>query len=215
MVLTDIMTDCTDHPGKCAVAKASYDPSLYVTFIKGDRLVLDTTKQSKCGWLYGKRENLGLYGKRENLASGHLIGSKRSILPKNEGYIHPLWVQGVNAFIGFLAMRFFGLVLTIVDMFLDFINGVDYIGIHKPSITNDSINCEELCNYSHPIWGSVGIGLIWLPALPIFINLISIAMQTYFEERDIRILLRKCFLAVLILITWPLSSIMMQAHISM
>ena len=153
LVLTGVMTYCTDHPEKCAVAKASYDPSLYVTFTKGDRLVLDTSKQSKCGWLYGKREEV---------TNGHQ--QMRYTHHYNEGYIHPLWVQSVNAFIGFLAVRIFGLVLTFVDMFLDFINGIDYIGVYKPSITNDSINCEELCNYSHPIWGSA------MPTIRVILN---------------------------------------------
>lgn len=205
LIPTDIITRCPYHRN-CGIAKTNFDSSLYATFMKGDRLIIDRRKDPKQGWPYGKREEMDDGWKQQRFKhTKHQVGQ--------EGYIHPLWIQTLNSFLGFLAMRLFGLCLMIFDMIMDFINGIDYLGLYRPPLpSDDELICKDLNKYSHPVWGLTGIGLMWLPALPIVVNIISAAWKHYLLTKQLGYLIKRICFSILILITWPIASISMLLH---
>jgi len=205
-VLTDILMHCADHGDKCVIAKESFNYSLYATFSKGDQLILDTNKALENGWLYGKV-------KRSNTAKGSPAQDSYDpcgyAIKYQDGYIHPNWVQNRNAFIGFLLFRLFGLLLMTVDVFTDILNGLDYIGIFKLPLEDNEMVCEQLQNYQHPVWGSVAIGLSWMPGIPFFIYQIADTFRKHGSQYKIRQSLYNCLTATFTLLFWPLCSILM------
>ena len=123
-VLSEILTKCNEHGDHCFIAQENFDPLMYATFMKGDRLILDTSKKTEEGWLFGEAKKK--YEKYEIVnSSDHPCGYS---IKRSDGYIHPFWVQSPNAFIGFIAFRIFGMLLMTVDITTDIINGLDYIG---------------------------------------------------------------------------------------
>ena len=201
-VLADILMNCSDHSTKCVISTENYDASLYLTFMKGDPIVLDMQKQLDDGWLYGKQKFA------EGTVQKRHIRSSFSNRRQQGGYIHPYWVNTAAVFIGLFALKSFGVGMNIVDVITDILNGLDYIdGRTLPS--NVTIICDELSSYSHPIWGSVAIGLTWLPALPICVSAIAEACHPYNSHYSWFESLKKCLCALMVFASWPISSVLM------
>ena len=202
-VLSHILMKCTEHGDRCVVARESFDPFLYATFMSGDKLDLNSSK-SKDGWLYGTQyDGCDKHGKScflKNDPSGYSVS-------RNAGYIHPSWVSTPEVFLGFIASRIFSTGLMAFDVVTDYINGYDYIGVDKlPYLGNNTI-CDNLQNYQHPIWGSVAIGLSWMPGIPIFVYQIAMATRIFNRQFTLKEAFLSCLSATLILLFWPITSI--------
>ena len=205
-VFNEILRPCPDHLDQCSIATENYDAFLYLIFNKGDRIILDKDKLVDNGWLFGR-----LHSKRLTNYIFEQSGEKEFPICNNTnyGYIHPRWINSANSHIGFVFVRFLGLSLTISDVITDIINGDDYIHGADVDADVDADVCADINNYSHPIWGSVAIGIAWLPALPICANEIVYIWQTY-GNRYTPIKSLKMFLFVIFLsATWPITGLLM------
>jgi len=190
-ILSDLLTECFEHKDNCFIAKECFDPSLYATFMKGDRLILDTSKKTEEGWLYG--------GVKRRSAKNEKNGHK---LKRQDGFIHPFWVQRPAEFLGVIAFRIFGLFLMILDTSTDLMNGLDFFGFDKLILSDETI-CEDLQNYKHPIWGSVAIGLSWLPGLPVFIFQVTNTIANLNNDSTIKGSVLSFASALFTFIFWP------------
>ena len=76
--------------------------------------------------------------------------------------------------LGEIAFKIFGLVMYSIDVVTDFVSGasfisgpkIDYEKFGNTSFTNYTEGiCNELVDYSHPIWGALNIAVAWLPGV--------------------------------------------------
>lgn len=199
-VIQNILITCKQHPeSNCVVASETYDASSYLKFKKGDRLMLDQTTLDDYGWIMAK-----------HMGSKYTV--KRSTFAKdspNQGYIHAGWVVSQTAHIGFIVARFCGLGLNISDTTTDLLNGLDLLQSQKTPSGVVLYVCDELHLYSHPIWGSVALGLVWLPGAPLFLYEVAEIWKLHGWQQN----KFKCCKGVLFesakFIAWPLTSLLL------
>ena len=126
-----------------------------------------------------------------------------------------------------LFFRIFGWLLYAIDVITDVLTGFGYLNgakidqsrFGKENFTDYTIEtCQDFENYSHPIWGSIALGLTWAPAIACIPVVLEVLAQKKKNNRRLVNVRRKTeegywnltfLLIFLLFLLWPVLGIMM------
>ena len=188
-VLSYLLTNCPDAMEGCVVAKETFEDHLYLQFQKGDKLQITDPDFQLNGWWYAL-----------------------NIRTRQEGYVHPFHITTFLGLLGAIVFSFYGLTLHGFDVVTDILSGDIYLE-GDPLPENDSlVNCSHFNSYSHSTWGSMSIGLAWLPAFPVLVILLSSLLSSngrIDNKLQSKGTVSNGLLIALVCLLWPITSFLM------